>query len=260
VSPEFRVSERIPESAVAPSDPKLIMNAVEAALRDSRKFNVYTRRAVAEQAIADEQTRKQSVQYTGDGAETGEMRTAEYVAVITLRDFSFRRDEDKVPDMDTYRRIDSVDLNLQIQFVNTSTGENAGSYTESVERSTEPTMVSSTGGRPDQDLLSTAARSAATAIVRRFLNNVFPMRVVHATGEQLWINVGGKSSLDPGTELVVYGQGKKITDPATGEVIKRVEVKKGRAEVVRVKPKVTIAKILSTEKPVENGDVLRRVE
>lgn len=259
VSPTVYVSPLVPEESLRVLDAAEITGAFEKALRNSRKFTVVARRESAETEITEVDTRALSRIVKHDGRSIDGKLLERFRVVLGLRAFAFERHERAVQALEgRYSRIDRASLAVEAVIADTHNGEIVGSYRTQAEEATAPAVVSRPGGGPDPAVLFRASETAARTVVRDFLDNVFPMRVVNVSGGRVWINIGGEDAIERGERLIVYGQGAALIDPDTGENLGAAEIEKATVEIVDVRPKVSIADIVEIGEPIENGDFLRR--
>jgi len=259
VSPTVYVSPLVSEESLHLLDAAEITGAFEKALRNSRKFTVLARRESVETEITEVDTRSMSRIAKHDGRAIDGKLLERYRVVVALRAFAFERHERAVQALEgRYSRIDRASLAVEAVIADTHNGEIVGSYRTQAEETTAPAVVSRRGGSPDPAVLFRASETAARTVVRDFLDNVFPMRVVNVSGGRVWINIGGEDAVERGERLIVYGQGAALIDPDTGENLGSAEIEKATVEIVDVRPKVSIADIVESSEPVENGDFLRR--
>jgi len=81
-------------------------------------------------------------------------------------------------------------------------------------------------------------------------------KVVHVSSDdELVINWGADDGVKRGDVFLVYGRGPLITDPDTGKDLGRLELVRGRGEVVHVQ--ASIATLRSLER--RSGRLLRRL-
>ncbi len=253
------VSEAIPEEARRRLDPVEIVGAFEKALGDSRKFTVLSRREAVEAQIVDVDQRSGTGFYANDGRSLDGRLLERYRMTLALRAFEFERYEDPVAVLEgRYRRIDRASLAVEAQIVDTEAGAIVGSYRTQAEEASAPLVVSRSGGAPSASILFEASARAAREIVRDFLDNVFPMRVVNATDDRVWINVGGEDAIERGETLAVYGLDAPLIDPDTGENLGATEIEKATVTIIQVRPKFSVAEITESLEAVEIGDILRR--
>ena len=88
----------------------------------------------------------------------------------------------------------------------------------------------------DESLVGKATRAAIDEIVQKLTVQVgtvpWQALVATASGDNIFLNQGSESGLQPDMMLSVYRQGEQVTDPATGEVLFSTEEKIGVVKVV----------------------------
>jgi len=70
------------------------------------------------------------------------------------------------------------------------------------------------------------------------------------------INMGENDGLKVGQRFLVYGLGKEITDPDSGENLGVLEIVRGRGKVTHVQPR--LATLETYEKEVQEGKIIKR--
>jgi hypothetical protein len=81
------------------------------------------------------------------------------------------------------------------------------------------------------------------------------IRVVDVIDEfRCAINKGHDDGIKLGQRLLVYGLGKEITDPDTGEELGRLEIVRGRGKVTNVQPR------LATVETYEKEQQMRKIK
>lgn len=260
VVPPVWISDAIPADQRQALRPKMIVGAFERALRSSRKFRVLSRRDDMQARVTSEQRLAAGTVFDGDGPAIGGFETAQYVVALAVQGFRFERDEDHVVELDRYRRVDLARLTLEAQVLDTKTDEIAGAYSVTKTVNSAPKLVAQPGGTPPASLLDRVATQAARNVIGQFLDNVFPMKVVKAQGDHVFINYGGDDAIAEGEVFDVYGRGDVLIDPDTGERLGRSEIRKGKVEIEQVNPKFSIGKVLSTRDPIARGDILRQAD
>ena len=100
--------------------------------------------------------------------------------------------------------------------------------------------------------------SAAAKMVDELTENIYPPRVtaVLAPG-QFVVNRGGNTVI-PGDLFEVFATGEQLIDPDTGEPLGQVELSIGIAQIVDVKPKYSVAALISGDAELSRGMILRR--
>ncbi len=116
------------------------------------------------------------------------------------------------------------------------------------------------GDQFEKTVLGQATRQAIAQAVQQILQATEPVpwsgQVVEVNDTQAILNAGANEDLRPGDVLTVSGVVKELTDPATGEVLAKVEDVKGQVVVEQVHPKYSVAK-MSGYFPVQRGDLVR---
>ena len=105
---------------------------------------------------------------------------------------------------------------------------------------------------------ATILKSVAAAMVDELTENIYPPRVtaVIAPG-QFVVNRGG-NTVAPGDLFEVFATGQQLIDPDTGELLDRIEISVGIAQIVDVKPKYSVAQLISGAAELSRGMILRR--
>ncbi len=100
--------------------------------------------------------------------------------------------------------------------------------------------------------------AVARDIGRQVLNNIYPLQVVKiSTGGELYLNQGG-ITVRQGERYTLFGVGEEIFDPYTGELLGREETPAGLAEIVRVNPKYSVARLVEGDRSgLVSGMLLR---
>lgn len=95
--------------------------------------------------------------------------------------------------------------------------------------------------RKEQTALAQAFDSVGNRIAMDLLENIYPPQVVSAAGDEVVLNMGGKSYA-AGDKLAVFARGAAIVDPYTKETLGATEKQVGFVEITRVTPKQTYAR------------------
>jgi hypothetical protein len=115
----------------------------------------------------------------------------------------------------------------------------------------------STNAEQTDVLLLETTREAAERIAMRLADVVFPVKVVVKRDRQITVNRGEGGGLEPGQLWNIFAIGEELIDPDTHEALGREEVLVGKARVISVLPKTSIAELLE-DAGVDRGAVLRR--
>ena len=118
--------------------------------------------------------------------------------------------------------------------------------------------TSAIGTYRPEDFARVLLHDVASRIVDEFTENIYPPKVTKVLGEgQFVVNRGG-STVEPGDIFEVFALGEWLKDPDSGERFDRIERSIGIARIVSVKPKYSLAQLISEAEQLSNGMVLRR--
>ena len=120
-------------------------------------------------------------------------------------------------------------------------------------------MTSEAGGaaRPEE-FAHALLDDVAARIVDELTENIYPPKITKVTGEgQFVVNRGG-NIVETGDVFEVFKLGDWLTDPDTGEKLDRLEASVGIAKIMAVKPKYSLAQLISESAKLSKGMVLRR--
>jgi hypothetical protein len=110
------------------------------------------------------------------------------------------------------------------------------------------------GPNPETFLVDAVGRVMAD----RILETIYPFKVAGLNGpDEVILNRGGES-LAVGERVELFNPGDELKDPATGESLGVAERKVATAEIIRVLPKVSYARILTKTEPVVADAVCRK--
>ena len=118
--------------------------------------------------------------------------------------------------------------------------------------------ISPVGTFRPEDFARALLDDAATRIVDELTENIYPPKVTKVLGQgQFVVNRGG-NTVAAGDIFEVFALGDWLKDPDTGERLDRLEASVGIARIVSVKPKHSIARLISEAAKLSEGMVLRR--
>ncbi len=237
-----------------------LLSEMEASIQAARKFEVLSRDKSKLTAIREEQKFAQSSLTKGNAAATGGIENANYLVIPTVTDFVFYRSSKPVPNLvDKYVRKDSGRLEIDAQIIDTTTGAIKTTFYMKSTFATKDQVVNTRGGSPSATHFTSMAKKVSAQLADQLVDTVFPMKVLNAQGNQVFINRGADGGLTAGDVLNVYHPGVALIDPDTGENLGSAESFAGKIKVVRVNPKFTIADVVSTEgSPIAQGDIVRK--
>ena len=118
--------------------------------------------------------------------------------------------------------------------------------------------TSGAGSYRPEDFAHALLDDVAARVVDELTENIYPPKVAKVLGQgQFVVNRGG-STVEPGDIFEVFALGDWLTDPDTGEKLDRLETSVGIARIMSVKPKYSLAQLISEAAKLSSGMVLRR--
>ena len=100
--------------------------------------------------------------------------------------------------------------------------------------------------------------AAALQIVDELTENIYPPKVTQVIGAGQFVLNRGGNTVQEGDLFEVFALGDWLIDPDTGEKLDRLETSVGIAKIQTVKPKYSIAEVISAQTELARGMVLRR--
>ena len=255
------IGDGVPRSVVKHLTLSIILAEMESALLAVRKFDVLTREKGKLKDLREEQKAAKSDLFKGNAAREGQLENADFLVFPTVQDFKFYRSTKPVPNISNkYVRRDSGMLQIHTQILDTESGQIKANFYLKSTFATKDRVVNTKGGHPSSTYFTRMAKDVAAQMADQLVDTVFPMLVLNAEGDLVWINRGADGGLKAGHVLNVYRPGKQLIDPYTKEVLGSAEQLIGTVKVVRVNPKFTIAEIVrkGLKEPPRNGDILRK--
>lgn len=236
-----------------------LIDSIENAIRNGRKFELVTRRADALAEIRKEQEFAKSGLAAGDAAAEGQLSNAQSVVKVKVESFAFGRQATKIPNLEgKYKVSDSASLSLSVQIIDTTKGTVTASFPVKASASSGTSIRDGVGGA-SRAVLDNAIERAAGSLANQLSDTVFPITVIQVKGKRIWVNRGNDSGMKMGERFIVYEPGEELIDPQTGENLGSAEMEVGEAKVVRINPKVTLLDITSGDPSmIGQGFILRR--
>lgn len=244
------VGELIIGPNVSKSQAKLVKEStlfsdIENSIRNTRKFEVLTRRKTHMEAIIKEQEFAQSSMAAGDGAQTGMMKSAQSLINVDVLKFYFGRSAKPVPNMENKWHVsDYCTIELSVQIIDTQTGSINSSFPVTASTGSGTFMSSSRYGA-SPSIMNKTLEKASVSLTNKFVDTVFPAMVIKVEGKQIWVNRGDDAALKQGQIFEIFQPGEALIDPITGENLGSAETKIGKAKVTRINPKFTVMDIIS---------------
>ena len=101
-------------------------------------------------------------------------------------------------------------------------------------------------------------QGVAAVMVDELTENIYPPKVTAVVAPGQFIVNRGGSTVSPGDLFELFAIGELLIDPDTGEPLGRIEMSVGIAQIVDVKPKYSVAVLISGDTELSRGMVLRR--
>ena len=240
-----KISKSVSPSAAKNLNTRKLLKEMEASFLATRKFSVVTRTKDSLEDIRKEQKFGESDLSAGDAAEAGQFKSADYLILPEIHHFSFYTKTHKVPHLQSkYFRTDHGTMEINVQVVDTVSGEIKSTFALKDSFATKERMVNKSGGIPNKNHFSKMAKNVSAQMADQFLELVFPVEVISVKGEKVYLNRGKDGGLKTGDVLDIYLKGEALIDPHTGEQLGSAEEFVGKVKVTKVNPKFTIATIL----------------
>lgn len=189
----------------------------------------------------------------------GEMWNADYALVTSISAVHLQAEKREVPYVggDRLQLLARLDLYCRIIQVGTS----RVMWAARISSETEKEWRADGEFRRAQfdELVDQLYTVVSRQVVDQAIEAVFPVKVVAVEGQEIYINRGAQR-VRPGNAYIVYRTGPGIIDPDTGEKLGSTENALGEVVVVRVLPKMAIAKAAGQAIEVQVGDLCREKE
>jgi curli biogenesis system outer membrane secretion channel CsgG len=178
-------------------------------------------------------------------AKVGKMLGVEVAVVGAVTEFGYKRSDigGAVKGLGLGVASMSATVAVDVRLVDTSTGEILAADAKRVEKSKKGLRVDTRKLRFksrtefDQSLVGKATREAINKVVKLIDKNMarvpWQAKVVRASGDQVYINVGAQGGVQVGDRFVVYRPGEELVDPDTGLSLGTVETRVGTIEVIK---------------------------
>ena len=220
-----------------------LITDIENAFRNTRKFEVLTRRASHMEALIKEQEFAKSEYAAGDAAQTGKMKSAQSLINVEVLSFAFGRSATAVPNLEGKWHVsDYCSIELSVQIIDTQTGTINAAFPVKTSSGSGKYMSNSRYGS-STTILNKTLEKASVILTNEFSNTVFPALVIKVEGKQIWVNRGDDSAMKFGEIFEIFQPGEDLIDPSTGENLGSAEMSIGRAKVTRINPKFTVMEI-----------------
>lgn len=112
-------------------------------------------------------------------------------------------------------------------------------------------------GELSDDLMVALARTMAEKIAIHVADDIFPIKVLIKSDNEVTINRGEGAGVAVGDTFNVFALGQALVDPDTGEKLGNEEVNVGKVTITEVDPRFSKAAIVS-DTGIDKGAILRR--
>ena len=223
---------------------------IEALLTQGRRFGVLDRSRPDVYAAEKRLLRSRDVG-RGERARLGKVLGTDYLLYGTV-DRVVVEDQSEVIEITGERREQLFGFaEVRFTLLATVTRQVKWSSSIAVER-TFPVRL-----RP-QEAVATVLSGVAAAMVDELTENIYPPRVTRVLAPGQFILNRGGGTVVGGDLFEVFKVGDRLIDPDTGEPLGRIETSVGIAQIVDVKPKYSLAELVSGNADIARGMVLRR--
>lgn len=170
-----------------------------------------------------------------------------YAPPATMKPASVTRTQERYVE----QKVDQVLLEAEAQ-TNSALGEQVRRGNLGTGR---PAEVNAT---TDSAVLVALARAAGAVVVERTLEQTNAIQVLDRIDNRIWVNRGSDGGWAVGQTLRIVGKGRELRDPVSGEVLGVTTSDLGKARIVEVQPKLSIAEILDASGDIVAGALVRR--
>ena len=207
-------------------------------LAQTRKFTIVGRKGLLKDVLGEQDLAQSGLANAATAPEAGQLKGAKYTLTATMDSFLENREVASFAEGRKMKR--RFQLSAQAVIVDTTTGEvfdTANVQLDKMDIVDMPANVSETdvGSRTDE-LMPVLARELAEKIAAITVASVYPVKVIDVEDEKTLTLNRGASFFAEGDMVEIYGVSKTITDPDTGEVIKRKGKSVGKARITSVEP------------------------
>tara|TARA_R110000868_G_scaffold8205_3_gene42510 strand:- start:105687 stop:106727 length:1041 start_codon:yes stop_codon:yes gene_type:complete len=227
-------------------------NSITNYLVQSHKFNVVERNKV--QQVADELNFNDS-QYVSpqNAVKIGHMLGADYLVMGSIENIDVRHEKDSNPYMQDGELMYHGALAINVQVVDTKSGQIVASYPVQVQKKLYPHSDKIMNKSLFLNQLKDKAAQQATNDI---LQAIFPLQIMQVQGKQVFINRGTGADFKVGSIMTVYKTGKALVDPDTGNSLGVTKSKIGTVKITQIQTKYSTASILTGDATQMQGAVV----
>lgn len=233
-------------------DTNLLTDKLISALAQTRKFRIVERQRV-DNLLKEFKLSDQGFTSKQSAVDAGHMVGADYLAFGSISDMSVGARTEDIPY--THQQTTTVTgrLSSDTRVVDSRTGEIVAAWKEDISQ-----HRSTASGADVNGMYGQIERDLADRLAVKIIEAVYPIKVASVGPDQvLYLNRGQGSGLNVEDRLEVYQPGAPIVDPDTHEVLGGQDILVGVAKVTDVQPRLTLAKIIQSTKPIAVGSILK---
>jgi len=246
IAPGFVVVQTIEDTT------RLLSSDLMTYLVKTNKFNVVERSRMKD--ILTEQEFSESGYISPESAvKMGELIGADYFVMGKIEMLKAGVKRKKIPYTDTVRSLYVGKMIVNVRIVDSRGGKIVAAEKFTVEHEDRNPK----GELTADEFLEALKEKTVKEIVNGVVAGVFPLKIAKVTGNTVYINRGSGVDFEVGDLLSVLAQGEGLIDPDTGESLGSAEEEVGVVEVTSIQQKFSKAKILSGEKNIKKGALVR---
>lgn len=229
----------------------------------SDKFIVVERDKINK--IMEEQKFQQSGLVDSNTAvKIGQILGVEAVVIGAVTEFGVRKEGSDYLIAQSKQQV--AEVNVDVRVIDVQTGQvilaDSGKGVTKTKKASFLGM--GTKGSYDETLEGEALRAAIVKFVDNIANQLnkkpWSATIAEASGDEIYLNAGSNSNINPGLRVVCYSLGKEIRDPKSNLILGYVEQYLGEFEIDRYcgdSGDCSIAKAIKMDKTPKSGDICR---
>lgn len=222
------------------ADIDLLQDTLIRVFVNTGKFEVLDRSTI--QAVINESTfATSSLADPANVLQLGKLAGAQYLVIGTVHDLVIQRSTERVPYLEEYTCSQRVRLRIELRLVQTLTGRIVAAHSGDTNEIASLRQAKGCGSGTNR-ALDKAVSGIASVLVSRTLDVLYPMRVVSMGIDEIVLNRGEGSGLEPGAVVDCFAEGEPIVDRETGDVLGHSESPLGEATISKVERKMSVAK------------------
>jgi len=245
-SPGFVVVQTVEDST------RLLSSDLMTYLVKTNKFNVVERSRMKD--ILTEQEFSESGYISPESAvKMGQLTGADYFVMGKIEMLKAGIEHKKIPYTDTVRSLYVGKMIVNVRIVDSRGGKIVAADKFTVEHEDRNPKGELTAA----EFLEALKEKTVKEIVNGVVVGVFPLEIIKVTGNTVYINRGSGVDFEVGDHLSVLAQGEELIDPGSGESLGSAEEEVGVVEVTSIQKKFSKAKIISGERSIKKGALVR---